>query len=1303
MTPIRELIDIPERVHRDDFVLRLAEGVAQPAETLRTYVVTPQLADAFDRALGLIEGALASGSSKAAYLHGSFGSGKSHFMAVLHLLLQQQAEARAAEGLEGVVTRHGDWLSGRRFLLAPYHMIGKPSLDAAVLGGYAARVAELHPDAPTPGVYRSAGLFDDARRLREEIGDETFFARVNESAASTAGAAAGWGDLSARWDAASFEAALGAPAGAEERSRLVAALIDSFFRGYRDVARGSGEAFVPLDEGLAVIARHARDLGYDALVLFLDELILWLATHAADLRFLNEEGPKVSKLVEAETAGRAIPIVSFVARQRDLRELVGEQVTGALQLGFADVLQWWEARFERITLEDRNLPEIAARRLLRPRSEAARRQIDDAYAQTGKVRREVFETLLTPRADTAAFRKVYPFSPALVETLVAVSSLLQRERTALRVMLQILVDGRDTLDLGEIVPVGDLFDAIAEGDEPFTEGARHHFENARNLYRRKLLPLIEGRHGISKAEAAARPKDDRAARALRADDRLAKTLLLSALAPEVDALKNLTAARLAALNHGSIRTPIEGREGQEVLRRCRAWAAEIGEVRIGDDPANPIITLQLSAVDTEGILAGAGRHDNAGNRRRLIREVLFGALGIENRDELVLYHDAAWRGTPRRFEVIFANVRELPDESLATRGDERKVVIDFPFDDPGHTPADDLARLNDFRGRDARARTLVWLPSFLSASAQRDLGTLVRIDHVLAGERLRDFAAHLSPVDQASARELLRNQQSQLRQRLVHFLEGAYGVENPIPGSVDESHPPAEHFQSLDPAFEPRPPARANLREAMGSLFDQMCASQYPAHPDFGAPVRTAALRRVHEQVSRAVQEPEGRVAIDKPLRPSMAQIAVPLRLGEMGETHFVLGRHWFSRFERLDKPLTVAKLRVAMDQPRRMGLPDAAANLVILVYADQANLAFRRHGGPWPAKLDDLPDDVELREEALPSPEAWTTAAERAGKVFGLTVSPLRNAGNVSDLAERLGETAAGRGAACDALVERLASLCADLSVEDAAAKRLRTARAGRALVQSLISLRGRARIEKLAETQPATSLEAMGTSIGKAGEVVDVLERTHWQLFAPLARLTDDRRGDAEGLLRKLTEALAADEYAVALGGRLPDLANRAANLLARPATPAPQPAPGTGPEPPAGPGPGGAGTARNLGLTSQPAGAGQGPGRGGAVLREGGNGPFEGGGAAGATGSSGAVGPAAGGGTVGSDAGGGVDGPVGGGGAAGAGDSAITAQGSRGGLDSERLREVTARLDELLRREPGARLAITWKLLRDAKDGA
>src|SRR5256885_2183211 len=53
---ISQLLDLPDQVHRGDFVLNLSEGVtAGKAErTLADYVVTPQLADAFDNALGFI-------------------------------------------------------------------------------------------------------------------------------------------------------------------------------------------------------------------------------------------------------------------------------------------------------------------------------------------------------------------------------------------------------------------------------------------------------------------------------------------------------------------------------------------------------------------------------------------------------------------------------------------------------------------------------------------------------------------------------------------------------------------------------------------------------------------------------------------------------------------------------------------------------------------------------------------------------------------------------------------------------------------------------------------------------------------------------------------------------------------------------------------------------------------------------------------------------------------------------------------------------------------------------------------------
>src|SRR5258708_4352079 len=123
MTPIKELIDLPEHVHRGDFVLRLTEGVEKPAETLRDYVVTSQLVECFDDALKFIKSALDANSSKAAYLHGSFGSGKSHFMAVLNLLLRNDPGARGIPELASVIARSTSWTESWRFLLVPHPMI----------------------------------------------------------------------------------------------------------------------------------------------------------------------------------------------------------------------------------------------------------------------------------------------------------------------------------------------------------------------------------------------------------------------------------------------------------------------------------------------------------------------------------------------------------------------------------------------------------------------------------------------------------------------------------------------------------------------------------------------------------------------------------------------------------------------------------------------------------------------------------------------------------------------------------------------------------------------------------------------------------------------------------------------------------------------------------------------------------------------------------------------------------------------------------------------------------------------------
>ena len=939
----------------------------------------------FDNALGFIKQAVDTRGSKAAYLHGSFGSGKSHFMAVLNLLLAGNTQARSITELADVVAKHNAWTQGKKFLLVPYHMIGARDMESAILGQYADFVRTVHPNAPVPGFYLAEGLFQDAIRLRQQLKDEQFFAKLNEGAAG----AGGWGELGGGWDTTSFEAAMLEPPRGEERMRLVGDLITRFFTAYAAMAESRGEAFVPLDDGLSIMSKHAKALGYDGVILFLDELILWLASRAADVSFVTSEGTKLVKLVEATHADRPIPLVSFVARQRDLRELVGENLAGSLQLQFADVLKHWEARFHVITLEDRNLPAIAEKRVLRPVSEAARQELNNAFEEFLSIRREVLETLLTSTADRDMFRKIYPFSPALVQTLIAVSSVLQRERTALKLMLQLLVDRRDDLELGQLIPVGDLYEVIAEGDEPFSDAMRIHFENAKRLYNQKLLPMLERQHGVNWQDVKASVADAAKSKNLRNDARLLRTLLLAALVPEVELLKAMTAQRLAALNHGTFRSPIPGREAQDVLRKCRDWAAEVGEIKVTDD-ANPVISIQVTGVDIEPIVEGARSHDNPGNRRRKIREMLFEQLGIRDTSELFTTYTYLWRGTRREVEVVYENVRELTDDRLKGREGSWTVVIDYPFDEANRTPADDLARLANYKG--GTTRTLVWLPSFLSDKALRDLGRLVVLDHILTGDRFNDYAGHLSIVDRGPARALAKNQRDQLQQRLRQCMEVAYGIANEPRDALENRLDPWDQFRSLDQTLKPQPPVGANLNGAFESLLDQLYSHQYPAHPKFDTEVKTPALKKVWPEMEKSVETADGRVLIqDKAIRQLIRSIANPVKLGEMGETHFVLGQYWKAHFvqyhAREGGPITVGKLRQWIDLPQAMGLPVEVQNLIILTFAEQTNRSFFFKGGPYQPTLENVLDELELREQTLPPKEDWDKAVSCAGVLFGLVV----------------------------------------------------------------------------------------------------------------------------------------------------------------------------------------------------------------------------------------------------------------------------------------------------------------------------
>lgn len=124
------------------------------------------------------------------------------------------------------------------------------------------------------------------------------------------------------------------------------------------------------------MARHAQSLGYDAVVLCLDELVLWLASRIATPTS-SPARAKVAKPVEAADARRPIPLVSSSPASA-LKDFPGEHVPGAERLAFGETFRWWEDRFNKITLEDRSLPVIVERRLLKPKP-GGKQTIDAAF------------------------------------------------------------------------------------------------------------------------------------------------------------------------------------------------------------------------------------------------------------------------------------------------------------------------------------------------------------------------------------------------------------------------------------------------------------------------------------------------------------------------------------------------------------------------------------------------------------------------------------------------------------------------------------------------------------------------------------------------------------------------------------------------------------------------------------------------------------------------------------------------------------------------------------------------------------
>ncbi|MFI1962681.1 PglY protein [Streptomyces pathocidini] len=1172
---LRDVLDLPESVLAGSFKVELSGGFDATAERVREYVVTPQLEQSLRKALKIVEASVRAGSSDAAYLHGSFGSGKSHFMTVLHAILSNDPAARTKATLQPIIADHDTWLRDRKFLMVPFHLVGATDLDSAILGGYVRTVQRLHAGAPVPPVYRADAMFEDARRQREFFSDDMEFVRwlgnpslPKESSTAPQAAADDDDDLvnldvkeaPQVWTPTLLDEAFAAAPGEKVRNWLASALLSGPYSSYSLSAIGAKNAFLPLENGLDIISQHAKSLGYDGLILFLDELILWLQAHLRERTFVNDEVNKLVKLIESGTGGRALPVISFISRQRDLSELIGSDAVGADAKNLEQQVKYLAGRIDPISLEDRNLPEIIKERVLKPKDDTAKAALEAAFARVETSNQSVRDVLLdangATHADWADFKALYPVSPVLLNVLVALSGALQRERTGLKLLQQMLYKRREDMKVGELIPLGDLWDVLAEGmGEAFTDRLRSEADAATRFHGKVKDHLLQKYGSADDAK-------------YKADDRFIKTMLLAYLAPEVPALTRLTGPRLAALNHGSIRSRT-GQEDRIVVKRMQELQAEFpGELRSDGNDADPVFTLHLSDLDVEPILDSVGEKDTHGARKRWVQEWLWQELGVVDNGGFVAEREVVWHGTRRMAEFVFENVSDtqiLPDAQFEPSSPDRiRFIIDYPFDEnEDGRPSADENRVFRLQREKPDAATTVWLPSFLSAQRGTQLGRLLKINYLLGRDRLKDFATHLSSDDQVRVRHQLEAQRETLVSQLGQVLHQAYGIAKAKETDLGAQVTEGKHVHSLYAGHTPQLQGGGVFEYNLLKLADGLLDTLYPKHPNFDRqesrkPVSAAKFKKAYGWIARAMDDGSRRVVVDSGDITDVARIVHALELGEVYDGPLNVSTDWRRHIDQqagkrgAKGDFSVEDIRVWIAELGWTGLDKLVSNLVIATYALLSDRFWIYNGQAEEAPaLDQIGPGWALRAQERPSEEEFTAAHTRAAALFGTSVPQMLFARNVNALATDVHAKAAEREAAVNGLRRALTRFRAALGISgEALSPREQSVRDAADLL---------ARIKQNPEPTPLTRDLAAATyastdvvlakTMSSAQRVLDALESTDWDLIESLRQYTergDDLADRSRLLLDEIAKTAAADEFDTELAPVLRSARSQAVSMI-------------------------------------------------------------------------------------------------------------------------------------------------------------
>ena len=214
----------------------------------------------------------------------------------------------------------------------------------------------------------------------------------------------------------------------------------------------------------------------------------------------------------------------------------------------------------------------------------------------------------------------------------------------------------------------------------------------------------------------------------------------------------------------------------------------------------------------------------------LLKDLLFRAMGLDGVTDWGKDDKRDWRGTTRPGHIRFGNVQKMGPELLrCPEGHDWRLIVDYPFDEPGFGPHHDEEVLEAFKEETGGSWTLVWLPSFFSHSMNQMLGELVILEHILeTPSTTKGYVSHLSVENQVRAQNDLQNLKTQKRSRLVQALGQAYGLTPPKEGDLDSAQTVDEQVSPMNAVL------RSGSQRSSSSATARVAASR-------PTPTRTSA------------------------------------------------------------------------------------------------------------------------------------------------------------------------------------------------------------------------------------------------------------------------------------------------------------------------------------------------------------------------------------------------------------------------------------------------------------------------------